>query len=44
MTKNDVENQFRELIKALDEQGWNEDIIDDLKILKKKYRRDRDNY
>ena len=33
-----VIDKFRELIKELKEEGWNDDIIDDVKRLFKRYR------
>lgn len=35
-----IKEQFYWLIDSLEEQGWNEDIIDDLKILKRKYEKE----
>jgi len=33
-----VIDKFRELIKELKAEGWNDDFIDDVEILFKKYR------
>ena len=38
-----VMDKFRELIKELKEEGWNDDIIDETNLLFKKYRMEKIN-
>jgi len=40
MKSKEVIDVFNKLIKALIDEGWNDDIIDDVKILLKKYKED----
>lgn len=38
---NNVNHHFKLLIDSLNDEGWNDDIIDDVRILQKRYIKER---